>query len=118
MSRCRVVLCVIAFASTANAGVVVDLVPDQAGPYLGGESLTVDVWLQSEETSNVWLRMVQFDFTDTDPAIGLDDTFAFDLTPNNESRLYVRIIRFLDGKWRSDYGEETSQRGTDHIKAS
>ncbi|MGD2110400.1 MAG: hypothetical protein PVI86_13550 [Phycisphaerae bacterium] len=36
------------FASVVNAGMVeVELIPDSSGPYCGGESLTVDVRLNS-----------------------------------------------------------------------
>jgi len=41
-----------------------------------------------------------------------------DLTPITESGLYVRIMRFLDVKGRSEDGEETAHGGTDHIEAS
>ncbi len=43
---------------------------------------------------------------------------AIGLTPENGSRPYVRIMRFLDLKGSSGYGEETAHGGTDHIEAS
>jgi hypothetical protein len=69
----------VAFASVANAGMVeVELIPDNPGPYYGGESLTVDVWVHSQVDFDVGLRRVQFDFTDSDPALILGPTFEFD----------------------------------------
>ena len=46
----RVVLSVVVgllIGNMARAEVVVELVPDNPGPYRGGETLTVDVWLHS-----------------------------------------------------------------------
>ncbi|MGB2988206.1 MAG: hypothetical protein WBE26_20245 [Phycisphaerae bacterium] len=67
-------------ASVAQAGAVVELVPDDPGPYYGGESLTVDFWLHSDRPYDVRLRSVQFSFLDTDPALRLDPTFVFDFS--------------------------------------
>jgi hypothetical protein len=68
-----------ASASVVNAGMVeVELIPDNPGPYYGGESLTVDVWLHSQYEYDVGLRSVQFDFTNTDSALTLAPTFEFD----------------------------------------
>ncbi len=82
MSRCRIVLCLMVFASVAKAEVkvVVELVPDQPRPYVGGELLTVDVWLHSEVSFEVYLYAVVFDFSDSDPALSLAPTFTFDLS--------------------------------------
>ncbi len=44
--------------------------------------------------------------------------FSGDLTPENDSRPYVRIMRFLDLKGRSDHGDETSHGGADHLEAT
>jgi len=63
-----------------GAEVVVQLVPDRPGPYTGGESLTVDVWLHSEVAFDAFLDTVQLDFADSDPALSLDSTFTFDLS--------------------------------------
>ena len=69
----------------AEVKVVVELVPNQPAPYVGGELLTVDVWLHSQVSSDECLDAVQFDFSDTDPALSLAPTFTFDLSaiPND-----------------------------------
>jgi hypothetical protein len=63
-----------------EVAVVVDLVPDNPGPYTGGEALTVDVWLHSEVSFDAYLDGVQLDFSDSDPGLSLDATFTFDLS--------------------------------------
>jgi hypothetical protein len=64
----------------AEVAVVVELVPDNPGPYAGGEVLTVDVWLHSQVAFDAFLHTVQLDFSDTDPGLALDPTFTFDLS--------------------------------------
>ncbi len=71
-----------------TAGVVVELVPDNPGPYFGGESVTVDFWLQSQEGADVELRTVAFDFSETDSALTLDSTFEFDLSSVTSGAVY------------------------------
>ena len=63
-----------------DAKIVVELIPDNPGPYVGGESITVDVWLHSQIDFDILLDMVRFDFTDTDSALSLDPTFTFDFS--------------------------------------
>ncbi len=67
-------------AGVANAEVAVDLVPNTPGPYVAGQTLTVDVWLHSEVAFDVSLFGVQLDFSNSDPALSLDATFTFDLS--------------------------------------
>lgn len=63
-----------------DAKIVVELIPDNPGPYVGGESITVDVWLDSRIDFDILLDLVRFDFTDTDSALSLDGTFTFDFS--------------------------------------
>ena len=70
----------LAFGPAGRAEVVVELVPDRLGPYVGGEVLTVDVWLHSEVAFDASLFAVQLDFSDADPELSLDATFTFDLS--------------------------------------
>lgn len=63
--------------------VVVELVPNNPGPYFGGEHVTIDVWLNVEVGFLVGLGRVQFDFSDTDPALSLDSTFLFDYSASS-----------------------------------
>lgn len=74
---CTVGVCV---SSVVQAGVVIELVPDNPGPYFGGESLTVDVWIDSEVSWAVLLKSIQFDFSQSDPALGLDSAFSFNFS--------------------------------------
>jgi len=80
MGRILVLLLALGGTAFGDAKVVVELVPDNPGPYTGGESLTVDVWLHSQIPQDVRLALIQFDFADTDPGILLDPTFAFDFS--------------------------------------
>ena len=59
---------VLLFATLARGQLVVELVPDNPGPYYGGETLTVDVWLHSEVGEDFRIHILRLDFTDTDPA--------------------------------------------------
>ena len=62
----------------AGGGAWLVLEPDNPGPYFGGESLTVDLWLDSLAEADVLLRTIRFDFSQSDPAITTDDEFVFD----------------------------------------
>jgi len=78
--------------SPARAGAILELIPDNPGPYIGGESLTVDVWLHNNEDIDTRLRDIQFDFTDTDAKFLLESTFTFDYSSLPDDRGY---------QWRS-----------------
>ena len=71
-------LVVLALTPVANAQIVVELVPNPPGPYVVGQSLTVDVWLHSELSLDVLINTVQLGFGATDPMLSLDPTFTFD----------------------------------------
>jgi len=74
---------VLAFASAANANTVVRLVPNIPQPMDGydmGQSLSVSVFLDNQTASARFLRGVQLDFADTNPAIDLVDNFEFDFS--------------------------------------
>ena len=78
--RVAVGVLVLASAAPAQPSVVIELVPDNPGPYVGGEALTVDVWLHSEVAFDAFLFGVQLDFSDSDPAMSLGATFTFDFS--------------------------------------
>ena len=75
---------VLAFATVAQAGAVIDLVPDMAGPtYMGGETITVDFRLSVDPpdqdplvAGGIYARQLQFDMTQSDSALTLN-SFAF-----------------------------------------
>lgn len=81
-ARTVVAFAFLAIASLARAEVkvLVELVPDNPGPYAVGESLSVDVWLHSEVSFDSYLWVVQLDFSDSDVQLVLDPTFTFDLS--------------------------------------
>lgn len=71
---------VLANAALGDVGVVIELVPDDPGPYKGGESLTVDVWAHNPVAFDLHVWSVQLDFSDADQALVLDPTLTFDLS--------------------------------------
>ena len=86
LTRISAASLLVAFASVANAGMVeVELIPDNPGPYYGGESLTVDVWLHSQVDFDVALERLRFDFTDSHAAVSVGSIFEFDFSsiPND-----------------------------------
>jgi len=75
-----VVVFLFAAAHTADAGAVVTLVPQDPGPYYGGETLTVDLTIeQSPPGSDIYLRGIQLDFNASAPELTLN-SFAFDFS--------------------------------------
>ena len=79
-ARIVTLLLILGGTTYGEAEVIVELVPDNPGPYSGGESLTVDVWLHSEASFDASVWLVQLDFSDSDGALVLDSTFIFDLS--------------------------------------
>ncbi len=77
-TRTFVMVVALAVAPVAKGEVLVELIPDNPAPYTGGESLIVDVWLHSEVSFDVRLQDIQFDFSDSDPALALNPTLTFD----------------------------------------
>ena len=67
----------VATVARAEVAVVVELVPDNPGPYIGGESLTVDVWLHNQIPGDIILESVRFDFTASHPALALGAELTF-----------------------------------------
>lgn len=68
-----------AVAPVAHAGAVIDLVPVEPGPYAPGQRVELNVSLTQEPRGeDIYLRLLQLDFADTDPALTLDEMFRFD----------------------------------------
>ncbi len=66
----------------AKGQVVIDLVPRDAGPFLGGETVTVDVIAQNTTVdAELPLLLAQVDFTDSNPALSFDGDFQWALIP-------------------------------------
>lgn len=85
----------LASVPAVRAEVTVELVPGQAGPYSGGESMTVDVWLHSEIATDEALSFIRFDFADTHAALSLAPTFDFDFSSIAPAPV-IYDIRFTD----------------------
>lgn len=68
----------LSLSAAARGGAVLELVPSNPGPYFGGEALSVDLWLQSDLDRDIDVTVIQLDFQDTHPALGLDHEFRFD----------------------------------------
>lgn len=84
MKYTMAVCVVLVVAPMAHAGAVIDLIPTEPGPYMPGQRVEVQVHLSQEPGGrNVFLRMAQFDFVDTDPALTLDQEFRFDYSAQN-----------------------------------
>jgi len=75
-------LAVLLGGTAANGQVVIDLVPRDAGPFSGGETVTVDV-IANNTTPDVPfpLLLAQVDFTDSDPALSFGGDFQWALIP-------------------------------------
>ncbi len=74
----------LAVASAAQAGVIVDLVPATAGPYAQDQSVDVDIMLRQDPTDGDHsLRFIQFDFNTTAPELTLIPPRTHDLTPTD-----------------------------------
>lgn len=74
-------------AARAPAGAVIELIPEDPGPYFGGETVEVDVYVTSSLDHN--LRLLQFDFTGTDAALSLEE--RFDFTPHGADGIILDI---------------------------
>lgn len=79
-ARIVTLLLILGGTTYGEAEVIVELVPDSPGPYTGGESLTVDVWLHSQLSFDLQVWEAQFDFSQTDGPLLAAATFTFDLT--------------------------------------
>jgi len=64
----------------ARGQLSIDLVPRDAGPFLGGETVTVDVIVNNPGNA-LPLVLAQVDFTDSDPALSYDGDFQWALLP-------------------------------------
>jgi hypothetical protein len=93
VKRGMAICLVVAMASVANAAMV-ELVPD-TGTVVGGvlsvdpgTPLNVAVVLHSDAEGDQWARGIQWDFTTSDGALGLDSDFAFDYSSLGGDFLY------------------------------
>ncbi len=74
MLKRAIALCaVLGFATAANAAVSLSLVPDNPGPYVGGEKVNVDLILVNDGEGEMAMRLLQLDTALSDPALGLGD---------------------------------------------
>ncbi len=80
MFRRALALCaVLVLASCAYGNIIIDLKPDDPGPYGSGEVVNVEAWFVDKDNGHpithedILFRRYQLDFEDTDPVIGLPD---------------------------------------------
>ena len=66
--------------SVGLSDIRVELIPSKSGPYVGGELVTVHLWLHSEMSEDGRLRWVRFDFALTDSQIATGPAFTFDFS--------------------------------------
>jgi hypothetical protein len=68
----------LALVSVAQAGAVIELRPDNPGPYLGGEAIKVSFYVNQtpDGAADHYLRMLQFDMNPSDATLAMD-SFAF-----------------------------------------
>ncbi len=82
MANRRLVIAVIlAGVSIAQANATVHLVPGSEGPYTPGDTVTITINLENSDDTTRLLRGVQFDFSQTSPAISLGSTLAWNVDP-------------------------------------
>jgi V8-like Glu-specific endopeptidase len=103
VSRFIGAVAVLVFASVVNAGMVeVELIPADPGPYYGGESLTVDVWLHSQYEHDVRIDREQLDFSGTSANLLLDDAFTFDFGSLGDPHYYQALHPELPVPWAAN----------------
>lgn len=78
-----VILLTLLTTSRAIAGAVVTLTPATPGPYQPGQDVLIYVFITSSQS--IQPRLLGFDFSKTNPAIGLAPEFDFNLTPLQEA---------------------------------
>lgn len=79
-TRTLTIFSVCLLVTTTRAEIRVELIPDNPGPYSGGELLNVDVWLHSEIPDDVRLVGMRFDFEASDESLQVGPLFTFDFT--------------------------------------
>jgi hypothetical protein len=85
MRPISIIVCVLLISSVARGGAFVELVPDNPGPYFGGETLNVDVLIHNEDAESHLLRLIQWDFSVSDPALTVGPSFDWNLSPAQRS---------------------------------
>ncbi len=78
---------VLAFAGTARADLFLRMTPDNPGPYVGGGTVNVGVFLENDGEGLLQMRLLQIDTANTNPALSIGD-FAFDLSSLTGADLY------------------------------
>ena len=83
---------VLSIASVANAaGTWIEMAPQTPGPYAQGATVDVDVILHNMEGQEIGVRLATLDWSQSDAALTLPGTFAFDLSTLAGDFLYSRF---------------------------
>ena len=90
-------------AQDAGVEVIIELVADPPGPYNGGESVTVDVWLHSQVSFDDLLHLIQFDFSESDPLLAFDPTLTFDYSSISDDSGYEWRFPGLPVPWTANF---------------
>jgi len=104
MKRNVLGMMVLGMAAQARAGAVLELVPDQAGPYLPGQAVGVEVWMHNQEAFAIDLRLVILDVQGLLPRLyaGGDFVTSGGVTVNH-------VAKFTGGAWTAiDQGVDSS----------
>jgi len=104
MKRRMFTLMVLGVAARADAGAVLELVPDQVGPYSPGQSVGVEVWMHNQEAFAIDLRLVILDIQGLLPRLFAGGEFI-----NSGGVTVNHVAKFTGGAWTAiDQGVDSS----------
>ena len=95
MSKQELGLCTaIAITSIAYGGAVIEVLPQDAGPWDPGTTVTMDVFL-TQDAGGFYrgIRGIQFDFENSDPRLGLAEKFTFDYSSVTDGACFLLTLQ-------------------------
>ncbi len=93
-ARLSLLAAVLLFPVAAQGQLTIDLVPRQAGPFSGGETVTVDVIVHNP-TEAFPILLAQVDFTDSDTALSFAGDFQWALIPTTDGDGTLPVPRWV-----------------------
>lgn len=78
---------VLALAGPARADLFLSMTPDNPGPYVGGETVNVDIFLENDGEGLMQMRVLRLDTLNSNNALTIGD-FEFDLSSLTGPDLY------------------------------
>jgi hypothetical protein len=94
MKREILILLTAGIAAQANAGGVFELVAVEPGPYVAGQTVTVEVWLHNEETFGIDLRLVGLDIQGLRARLFAGGDFV-----NSSGTMVNHVAKLSGGSW-------------------